>query len=574
MIREKDKAKKKRREPRISLGIKTNVVMTLLVASIAVIAVIVMRFILSFVSISEEVDHIYSIGTTSLGIIGTENSEKAANEIRSIYASIPENEKKNPADDAYLSNFPDFDTREDDIDELIIDSVCDVIQQKNRGIEAVGLCVLDKEHERVVVVRGIDDYRPGFWFDFNYGFMNILNGEVVKYSMEELRKPDRTKALRSHVFRFRVLIPVEEQEPDDLAAYMYIDCYNDIIYYFVLVFTIVYILAMSLLIILVWIFVSIAMRRFVIKPVKKLSKAVNAWSRSQDKRSDKYYFKDIRLKSNDELRDLKDAMESMEIQLHDYMNDLEKETKARERITTEIEIAARLQANMLPDKESLKLENFNITPFMRPARQVGGDFYDFFMIDEDRIALVIADVSDKGVPASLFMVVSRTIVKNMLMEEADNIAAAIALANSQLCDNNNDLMFVTVFACIYSINDRTLSYINAGHEDLIVYKKEDGRYSCIKEDHDILLGVYKQAEFTKRSIKLDEGDKLLLYTDGVTEAMDTNDELFGMDRLIDVLNKNASLNGDECISALWSEISAFQEGKNQSDDVTMLLFEV
>ena len=258
---------------------------------------------------------------------------------------------------------------------------------------------------------------------------------------------------------------------------------------------------------------------------------------------------------------------------NNYIENIHKIEGEKERIKAELDIASKIQDANLPH-DAIRNENYYITGYSHPAKEVGGDFFDYYELDDDNLAIVIGDVSDKGVPASLFMVVSRTIVKNMLMEEADNIAAAIALANSQLCDNNNDLMFVTVFACIYSIKDRTLSYINAGHEDLIVYKKEDGRYSCIKEDHDILLGVYKQAEFTKRSIKLDEGDKLLLYTDGVTEAMDINDELFGMDRLIDVLNKNASLNGDECISALWSEISAFQEGKNQSDDVTMLLFEV
>ncbi len=559
--------KKRKRFFRVSIGLKVKIILTVLFLALGIVSVMITRFAITILTIDEEIQSVYAIGATSLGVIGTVNSERACDEVRDVYKSIPDERKNNPADPVYLANFPDFDIREDDIDEKLIDSVISTIEGKNRGITAVGLCILDDENKRIVVVRSTNKDTPsGFWTDFDYIRMQITTEEYLLYTQE--------KDKDSREYNIRVLIPIQDDDEGEYDGYMCIDQKNTKIYFWTIGFLFIYIIVYAIAIAVIWGIISFNFKHSVVRPIKKLSKAANSWADSPDKLADTYFFDKLNIKSNDELGDLCDAMKSMETELHNYMEHLENVTREKQRVSTELEIAARLQANMLPDKLEITGQPFSISTLMKPARSVGGDFYDFFMIGEDRVAMVIADVSDKGVPASLFMVVSKTLVGNRLKDNPDDIAAALARANKQLYENNKELMFVTVFAGIYSLKDGTLSYVNAGHEDPVIYRKAENKYSFIFEEHDLFMGVDPDIDFTERKIKLDKGDKLFLYTDGITEAMDTADNLYGVEGLLDELNKDTSLGGEEVIDALWNEISKFQSGKNQSDDVTMLLFEV
>jgi sigma-B regulation protein RsbU (phosphoserine phosphatase) len=209
---------------------------------------------------------------------------------------------------------------------------------------------------------------------------------------------------------------------------------------------------------------------------------------------------------------------------------------------------------------------------MRPARVVGGDFYDYFRIDDDRVAMIIADVSDKGVPASLFMVISKTVIKMCIMENPDDLRAAVEKANRLLCEANKEMMFVTAYIGIYSVSEGLLTYVNAGHERPVFYS--GGTYSIIDMNHDLFLAAYEDETFEVRTLHLESGDRLLLYTDGVTEAMDTSDNQLGEDGLLRALESQTDINGNEIINLVWDTVSSFQKGKEQSDDVTILLFEV
>ena len=559
--------RKKRRWLRMTIGIKISFILTLMVAVLGFFSIMFVRDFFIMILMEEEIQLLYSVGLTSLGVIGTVNSEKACDRVKSVYSSIPYEEKEDPADSAYLANYPDFDTMHDDIDEVLIDEVLSVIKDQNTGIQNVGLCLLDDDKKRIVWVRSTEsDYPCGFWSDFIYTKSAIMDGALYVFD-----KGIREGKVR--IARVRVLIPINKENTGNLDGYMYIYKDNDKLYDWLLFFTLFYCIVYLFVVVLAWIFTTHNLRRTVVRPLRKLSKAANQWADSPDKLADVYYFDKLKIKTNDELGDLCEAMQGMETELHGYMTHLEEVTREKQRVSTELEFAARLQANMLPDKLEFTGQPFAISAFMKPARSVGGDFYDFFMIGEDRIAMIIADVSDKGVPASLFMVVSKTLVGNRIKDNPDDIAAAVSRANVQLFETNKELMFVTVFVCVYSMKEGTLSYVNAGHEDPIIYRKSEDKFSYIIEDHDLFMGVDPDIQFTERKIPFAPGDKLFLYTDGVTEAMNTRDVVFGGERLLTELNKNTALCGDEVIDSVWNEISEFQKNKSQSDDVTMLLFE-
>ena len=257
------------------------------------------------------------------------------------------------------------------------------------------------------------------------------------------------------------------------------------------------------------------------------------------------------------------------------MRDLEYMARKQERVSAELDMAARIQTKMLPvnltgfDDRS----GFSISAVTRPAREVGGDFYDYFAIDEDHIGLTVADVSDKGVPAALFMVVSKTLIKS-IAQDTLSPASVLSKVNNRLIPNNDECMFVTAFFGIYSLSERKLRYVNAGHENPVVYRKEKGKYELLKEEHDMLIGVVKDTPYNERTIEFNAGDRLFLYTDGVLDASDESGLTYGTDRLIECLDRNAELPGDAVLKRVMEDLDAFAQDAEQFDDITMLLFDI
>ena len=539
---------------------KLSFAMSIAVLALGICSVLILRTLFTAVRMNIEITDMYITGAVALEISGTDDVIKNCEKVRKVYSSLSDEQKSDPTDEAYLKRFEALivDGRQEKFDRYLT-----IFHKNNSEITDIGLCLLDEENRKIVIVRSLKNKLCGSCLDFNYNEAITFDNLRVKY-VDDFEKGKAETIIRT-------LIPLEEGYTGNLAGYLYVEENNKSIYIWTIIFAMVYIIFFVLVIIMVWVLISMVVRRTMIRPLKRLSKAANKWADSSDKLEEKYYFRDIKLRSRDEIYDLKQAMEGMETELHDYMINLEKTIKEKTLLYSEIEITARLQAGMLPERLMDEGNGLGIIPFMKPARVVGGDFYDFFKIDDNRYGIVIADVSDMGVPASLLMVVSKTLLKNELMENPDDIAFAVKWTNDRLCERNAEMMFVTVFAGVMDLRDRTLRYVNAGHEDPIVYRKSKGEYEVIYEEHDVLLGIYDNSSFTERSIVLDHGDRLFIYTDGVTEAMDVSDNLYGMDRLVNCLNNSHEKDEDEIIDILWNEISDFQKGKNQADDVTMLL---
>ena len=220
----------------------------------------------------------------------------------------------------------------------------------------------------------------------------------------------------------------------------------------------------------------------------------------------------------------------MQIRIVENTENLRTLTAEKERINTELNMATQIQKGMLPSifPPFPERKEFDLYATMRPAREVGGDFYDFFMIDEDHLALVMADVSGKGVPGALFMMVSKVILKNNAMA-GKSVGEILAMTNDLICANNQMEMFVTVWMGILEISTGKIKAANAGHEYPAVMK--DGRFGLCKDKHSFVIGGLADSRYREYELQMEKGDKLFLYTDGVTEATSEKGELFGTERI-------------------------------------------
>ncbi len=276
----------------------------------------------------------------------------------------------------------------------------------------------------------------------------------------------------------------------------------------------------------------------------------------------------IEIATGDEVEELGNAFNAMTAQLREYIFNLAAVTAEKERIKTELTVAAGIQKDMLPDAGAFRNSRaFSLNAFMTPAKEVGGDFYDFFLLDENRLAVIVADVSGKGVPAALFMVIAKSRLRACLASEA-SLEKALEKANDSLCAENKNGMFVTVWAGILNLSDGTLTYVNAGHCRPLV-KHGDGSFSYLTEQGGFVLAGMERVEYCQSVVTLSPGDMLFQCTDGVLEANDSSGNFYGEDRLEQLLN-SGEREAEQVIPAVWADVQRFQGGAEQFDDITML----
>lgn len=250
-----------------------------------------------------------------------------------------------------------------------------------------------------------------------------------------------------------------------------------------------------------------------------------------------------------------------------------KDSEERQRISTELDVATHIQADMLPRifPAFSDRPEFDIYASMDPAKEVGGDFYDFFMVDATHLAIVVADVSGKGVPAALFMVIGKTLIKDHTKPGAD-LGAVFSEVNDLLCESNSEGLFITAFEGVLDLVTGAFTFVNAGHEMPFI-ARAGGVYEPYKLRPGFVLAGMEHMKYQSGQIKLSPGDKIFQYTDGVTEATNAAMELYGMERLTDVLKKNAGCRPADLLPAVKADIDAFVGEAPQFDDITMLCVE-
>jgi sigma-B regulation protein RsbU (phosphoserine phosphatase) len=278
----------------------------------------------------------------------------------------------------------------------------------------------------------------------------------------------------------------------------------------------------------------------------------------------------IDIRTGDEIEDLGLSVNKMTLDLKAYIANLQTVTAEKERIGAELDVATRIQANMLPCifPAFPGRSEFDIYASMTPAKVVGGDFYDFFLIDSNTLAVVIADVSGKGVPAALFMVIAKTLIKNNA-QSGKSPSEVFETANNMLCENNDANMFVTVFMGYLDIPSGRFTYVNAGHNPPLL-RSGGGRFDWLRTDSGLMLAYMEDMGYEQGEITMRPDDELFMYTDGVTEAMNNENKLFGDPRLLETANRHADLTPQAFAAAIKDEIDKFAVGAEQADDITML----
>ncbi len=325
----------------------------------------------------------------------------------------------------------------------------------------------------------------------------------------------------------------------------------------------VIVLAVSAMIILVC---SYLLSKTITNPIKiLLSKVVKIGEGDLDTQIDD--------RGKDEIAELAKAFNKMTIDLKTYIKNISKITAEKERIGAELAFATKIQASMLPCifPPFPAREEFEIYATMLPAKEVGGDFYDFFLVDDDHLAVVIADVSGKGVPAALFMVITKTLIKNSVYGKTPQ--EVFETVNQQLCENNDASMFVTAFMGILEISTGEFTYVNAGHNPPLI-KRANGDFAWLATKPGFVLAGMEDMSYSQDKIILGQDDVIYMYTDGVTEAVNRNDELFSNEKLLMDINKYKDCRLNELLSSIKSEIDEFADGAEQADDITMLALKI
>ncbi len=277
-------------------------------------------------------------------------------------------------------------------------------------------------------------------------------------------------------------------------------------------------------------------------------------------------------RGRDEVAQLTRAFHSMRDSLKRYIADLAETTAARERMKAELTVAHNIQMDLVPKTFPPFPEraDLDIFAFMEPAREVGGDFYDFFFLDEERLVVAIADVSGKGVPAALFMAVTRSFLRAEFKVEADP-GRVLTRVNQELAEANDSCMFVTLFCAVFHTVSGRVEYANAGHNPPLL-RRASGEVEWISQPAGPVAGPLTDLRYVTGQCRLAAGDALLLYTDGVTEAMDPADCLYGTRRLSDqVLAGGTALDGRATLAWLLADLSQHAAGAEQSDDITLLI---
>ncbi len=338
------------------------------------------------------------------------------------------------------------------------------------------------------------------------------------------------------------------------------------IYETILRFTLIIVLTVLGITILGGLVYYLYMNRQIVKPLSRLNDAAKDMVTGLDQEKTI----DLDIHTGDELEELAGSFKTMYADLQEYIKKLSAVTKEKEQIRAELNVASRIQMDMLPQifPPFPDHESFDLYATMNPAREVGGDFYDFFLIDENRLGLVIADVSGKGVPAALFMVIAKTLIKNRAMM-GGGPAVILQDVNRQLCEEKESAMFVTVWFAILDINTGKGMAANAGHEHPVLRRK-GGNYELVVYQHSPALGAMEGLFFREQEFTLAEGDRIFVYTDGVPEAANEANEQYGTDRMLKVMNAHPEAGLEELLNLVREDINSFVQGAEQFDDITML----
>ncbi len=328
----------------------------------------------------------------------------------------------------------------------------------------------------------------------------------------------------------------------------------------------------SLTLIVVGLFIMIFLliiRRTMVKPLSVIAAEADSFTNDNIKVSERLPL----ITQEDEIGHLANSILCMENDINTYVETLTAVTAEKERISAELDVATRIQASMLPCifPAFPEREEFEVYASMNPAKEVGGDFYDFFMVDDENLAIVAADVSGKGIPAALFMVIGKTLIKDHTTS-GKNLGEVFTEVNNLLCESNSEELFITAFVGVLNLKTGEFRYVNAGHEAPFI-SKNNAPFELHKINAAFVLAGMEDIRYKEGVLTLEPGDKIFQYTDGIPEATDKNNQFFGMERLQASLAKVSDKTPIEVLASVKSDIDTFVGNSPQFDDITMICLE-
>lgn len=373
------------------------------------------------------------------------------------------------------------------------------------------------------------------------------------------------QGLRPHI---TMIVPIRNSE-EKVSALLCVQRPISELASVILSFVTYIIIASLVLVVIVAQFVARFLRKWVVKPIRQISSEATRFAKQNTKGED---LGDV--SKFEEIYNLSRSIDKMETDMVNYIDNLTLITAERERIGTELSFAKQIQYSSLPTKFPAFPDRteFDVYAYMKPAKEVGGDFYNFVLVDDDHLALWIGDVSDKGVPAALFMMAINIMI-NIRTSMGGTPAEIMAFVNDNICAHNAENMFVTIWLGILEISTGRLTFVNAGHEDMAVCRK-GGQFELYKTKHNIAVGIQAGMVYKNFEIRLGEGDKIFIYTDGVPEATDPYDTLFSTRRMTDALNERKDGSPQEFLEIVHVRIKEFVGDRTQFDDLTMVGLEL
>ena len=551
---------------RISLKLKVSLIVA---ASTLLLTALLM--VLSYREYSSVVDEHYN--TLAMDIARTAASLVDGDQVASLRRRVYDIYEENPApefetQEEWDQYFAQYQTVQDEAyEDLLV--ILDKVRQSNQA-EDVYIVYMDPVTQTGLYLAdpatGEDACPPGTWdiiYEQNYHVLDHPEDELPAYITNS-----------EYGWLCSAGAPVFDSQ-GKVAAHVLTDVsMNDIMqdrYDFLRNLCLILIGAALLA---AWVLFAVT-NRLIVRPVQQLTKAADSYITERSRGDgESLAMEQLEIRTGDEIETLAGAMKKMERDINDYILNLAQITAEKERIGAELSIATEIQASMLPRifPPFPERRDLNIYATMNPAREVGGDFYDFFLVDETHLAIAVADVSGKGVPAALFMVIAKTLIKDRACSMAKP-GDIFTWVNQQLCESNQAGLFVTAWLGVIDLKTGLVEYVNAGHNPPLVALGGEN-FTYLKQKSGFILAGLEGFTYETSTFRMDHGDRIFLYTDGVTEAMNRQDELFGEKRLLAWMSQNRGAAPEEALHGLREEIAVFADGAEQYDDITMLMFEL
>ena len=532
--------------------------------TILVLAIIVECIMFVFPTMQNYKREMNHEGEFAAAMIDQEYLAEFSRSVTELYYKTPEEIRADQSGDAYLGEIiPLLDERFADAREVL------KAAREHAHMENVFLSFFDEENERLVMI--VDGnvkekaFLPGQWISSQNGDIDSLDTIDIIQDSDWFMPVDYGKVSGWTATNYLAINDANGNFLGYMVMTVRINDLADQVGTFIKIYVPVMIIMLAIVTIIGVKFV----RKEFTGPINGLAQAAREYTSlgKLDVRDDTNVFSKLDIKTGNEIEELWDTMVDMEKDVSRALVQIRDATAREERIATELDLAKSIQLAALPTS-FINNEKIEIFARMTPAKEVGGDFYDFFMIDDDHLAMVIADVSGKGVPAALFMMISKTLIKNRALQ-GGKPSEILKFTNDSLIEDNINDMFVTIWIGILDTNTGIVTASSAGHE-YPFYTDLDGEYQMLQDPHGVVCGAIDGLEYEDYTFRLPVGGRIFVYTDGVAEAQNEAEEMFGLERITDSLNSHRDKDPSELVSLVKNDVDAFAGGKEQFDDITML----